>query len=169
MLHWFFCCFQSLNIFILLSKAIPVTWSFTEIYPFRHFSSGHRQEDGSSAVLTSLSRNRQKYRGHKSGTHQDKIKYYHESECIILQHRQMAQSQVLCHLFIGSVFSSAQTAATCDLFKYNIMCASLWPPGISPEPCSSLQHPESQWRSACSSGCSLRCPVNKHVQKTNTH
>lgn len=34
----------------------------------------------------------------------------------------------------------------------------LWPPGTSPEPCWSLLHPESQWRSACSSGYSPGFP-----------
>lgn len=48
-------------------------------------------------------------------------------------------------------------------FKYEtVWCVS--PPGTFPEPCSSLQHREFQWRSACFSGCSPGCPANKQTK-----
>lgn len=41
---------------------------------------------------------------------------------------------------------------------------SLWPPGIFPGPCSSLQHLEFRWKSAYFSGYSPGYPVKTHVQ-----
>lgn len=55
----FFCCLLS---FVLLEPHRATRW-LTEIDPFRHFSSGHRQEDCSSAVLTRLNSRDRKVKG----------------------------------------------------------------------------------------------------------
>lgn len=51
----YFKCLQLLYVSTLHYSHIPAG-AITKIYSFRHFSSGHRQQDGSSAVLTRLNR-----------------------------------------------------------------------------------------------------------------
>lgn len=56
-----------LLLFALICPAGVTRW-LTEIDPFRHFSSGHRQEDGSSAVLTRLNSRDRKVKGQSLST-----------------------------------------------------------------------------------------------------